>query len=305
MLKNIGMCTSIEYPSSDMSNSELSFGKQKSMYKNANVVISEKAKLSDRAKQNARHALAKARIKNCAGSVGKLVHYSEKPIASLQLPSISDKDDTDQPVLHSLDAGRQNKRRMAVSLPDPKLIGSQPQSLSGSSNAASEMTSPPPKKLDHMRLSRYIGKVMDADDGVTTQWEKDLEVRQKRNKNEKLREKKRRNRRKPAAKKHTMVSTERRLGTTIKHFFAVRGQLNDHEKEARMPTAKDLLPSYTIADVKNFLDTFQRVDVDMSGTLDADEVIFVTWSRQIYVLRINFATLCSGWNFFRGMQITQ
>jgi hypothetical protein len=68
-----------------------------------------------------------------------------------------------------------------------------------------------------------------------------------------------------------MVSIERRLSTTIKHFFALRGELDEAEEEIRMPTAKDLLPSYTLADVRSFLDTFQRVDVDMSGTLDVNE----------------------------------
>lgn len=51
----------------------------------------------------------------------------------------------------------------------------------------------------------------------------------------------------------------------------MRGDLAEEEKECPMPTPKDLLPSYTLQDVKNFLDTFQRVDEDLSGTLDVNE----------------------------------
>lgn len=42
--------------------------------------------MTDRAKQNARHALAYARIKNASGSVGKLVTFESAPLHSIALP---------------------------------------------------------------------------------------------------------------------------------------------------------------------------------------------------------------------------
>jgi hypothetical protein len=276
LLKNIGLCTSIEFPSSSMSNSELNFGKQQNMYKNANIVISEKQKMSDRAKQNARHALAKARIKASAGAVGSLVHCQKSPLHSITLPALADAEDDSgekqqskpPPVVHVLDAGRQGKRRGGLLGVPPAL------SASTSTSALGDVSAPPPrrKQLDHIKISQYIGKIMEAEEGAATQWEKDILTRQQHEKNDKQRDRRRRRRgRKPTEKKHTMTSIERRLGTTIKHFFALKGELGEDEKEARMPTAKDLLPSYTIADVRNFLETFQRVDVDLSGTLDVNE----------------------------------
>lgn len=268
MLKNVGMCTSIEYPSSDMSNAELNFGKQKHMYKNAVVVIEDKVKLSDRAKENARHALAKSRIKNSTANVGKLVVFQKKPLNSVALPTLLLNQTEEEAAkaaqkVHVLESGRQGQRRGG-------LLSASTVSALSTASATSSLPPPPKKKLDHIKISQYIGKIMDADDGKMTQWEKDLEIRRQHEKNDKLRKKKRR-RKRPTDKKHSMISIEQRLGAAIKHYYASRGELADAEKEARMPTAKDLLPSYTIADVRNFLETFQRVDVDLSGTLDVNE----------------------------------
>ena len=279
MLKNVSMCTNIEYPSSDMSNSELNFGTQKNMYKNANVVIDDKLKLSDRAKQNARHALAKARIKSSTSNVGKLVVFQKKPIHAVALPTLSlntviTEDDAAKATkgVHVLESGRQGQRRGGLLSVVPTSPLTSSGSVSGSSSTSS-LPLPPPhkKKLDHIKISQYIGKIMEADDGVLTQWEKDLQLRRQKEKNQIRRQRKRRNDRKPNENKHSMVSIQSRLGTTIKHYYACRGELAETEKEARVPTAKDLLPSYTMNDVRGFLETFQRVDEDMSGTLDVNE----------------------------------
>lgn len=292
MLKNVGLCTSIEFPSSDMSNSELSFGQQKLMYKNANIVIEEKIKLSDRAKQNARHALAKARIKNSASSVGNLVQFKTKPLHSIALPTLELTTTEDEAakataVVHVLESSRQGQRRGGL------LSAMPPSPLSSSSTSQTSTPSgPPPRKtkLDHIKISQYIGKLMDAEDGALTQWEKDLQIRRQHEKSDKLRQSKRRE--KPTEKKHSMLSIERRLSATIRHVFAARGELADAEKEARMPTAKDLLPSYTIADVRSFLDTFQRVDEDMSGTLDVNEwVEFLTGDHNKTITKHQARTL--------------
>ena len=270
MLKNVGMCTGIEFPSSDMNNAELSFGKQQHMYKNANSVISERTKMSDRAKQNARHALAHARIKNSAGGVGKLVQFTKPTVHSIALPTLPVHDPDAPKVqgeIHALEASRQGKRRGGMLA---QLSSHSTGSLLSPTGGLSMVPPPPKKKLDHIKISQYIGKIMDAEDGAVTQWEKDIATRQQHHHTDKISKKKRKEKRGPA-KKHTMVSIERRLSTTIKHFFALRGELDEAEEEIRMPTAKDLLPSYTLADVRSFLDTFQRVDVDMSGTLDVNE----------------------------------
>ena len=131
------------------------------------------------------------------------------------------------------------------------------------------------KMLDKERIANMMQKVTDASNESTPEWEKRLDHKNKQLKRSRTQKKIDR-----YNNAHEMLLVlERKLKTAI--MSAHQGVDSDVMEVRKNLTTRDLLPFYKILDLKNFLEIYHKVDVDLSGDLNVDEWLEVLLSAHI------------------------
>jgi Ca2+-binding EF-hand superfamily protein len=230
LLKDVQMSCSVEVPAlGEMLSSEILFGDQKEMYKNANVLYSEK-KLS---MHQAQHTISLSRIKQNLRRIGPMVQLI--PALPLEIGELQQPNAMAQ------------VENSCQSIP---LLG-----LDEENHHPSKVYA-----FDQNKISLLMKKVEEAGQSIP-HWEKDRDLVS------------------PSRKKslHRTVSSirtnvdvlEKKLLLTVRSFF--RNQSLSPGADMKILNTRSLLPYYKLADVKHFLDAFQKVDEDYSGDLDIEE----------------------------------
>lgn len=227
------------------------------MYKHANKVYSERRKYSS---AQARHVLSMSRIKANVRRMGDMIQINSPPTHDLiSLPPIKgtgDEEDEEeierirqQMVYEALAKSRQGSRRMS--------------NIGNTSNSGV-------KELNREKVVALMQRIHDAEKGGVPDWElKQFDPAKPRVRKKTLK------RSYTAAEIETSV-LEKKLGAAIRNSY--RHTL-DSGNGKKILTTRMLLPYYKMADVKHFLDIFQKVDEDYSGEKNT---IFLTYMLVYY-----------------------
>jgi Ca2+-binding EF-hand superfamily protein len=235
------------------------------MYKHANNVIKEKNKISSVSSQmNARHGIALKRLKQNVTKVGQMTQQAESTYnVDISLPSISLNDEDDE----ESNSGQTQPKDSSI--------------RSRVENASALQEQGEKRMPDAEKIEKIMKKVMEAENDSIPEWE--LASNRKRE----LRLKKSARRRRTDNAQHsqrTIVALERKLALAIKRRHSDEGDGNDESSTQKVVLRpRDLVPNYKLADVRNFLDGFFRVDKNLSGLLDVDEWVefFLTMNKSM------------------------
>jgi Ca2+-binding EF-hand superfamily protein len=226
LLKDVQMSCSVEVPTlGEVSSSEILFGDQKEMYKNANVLYSEKKV----PKHQAQHTISLSRIKQNLRRIGPMVQLIPPlPLEIGELPQESSDLQTEESHLNPI--------------------------------STEEILQPKPV-VDEQKLSLMMKRVEEAGQASIPHWEKSRDV---------VSPSRKKDLRRTVSSIRTNVDVlEKKLLLTVRSFF--RNQSLSSGAEMKILNTRSLLPYYKLADVKHFLDAFQKVDEDYSGDLDIEE----------------------------------
>jgi Ca2+-binding EF-hand superfamily protein len=258
-LKNPRMNTSAVFPSLDsIDKSELKFGTQTGMYKHANKHLARKG-LTYVQKNGAQHSICRSRIGSNLRRVGSMIKEVSVKAHEIELDTVG------------------------MQLSSPPLHPPVPvESL-----------------LDTKRVEDLMDKVAQAEVEAVPPWE----TRAALSKKDMLASKRFKKHNSSFKKSHvklTAATLESKVYKAIKVYFNNQDRgwssdklttsvIDDNNVAAidvkRLPTltARDLLPSYKMADVTNFLRIFHDIDTNYTGVLDASEWImfFTTLNSQV------------------------
>lgn len=244
VLRNPAMSVSFEMPKPDnVRRSEVEFGSQKDMYKNADMFLNSKNNLSN---TQMRNAIASSRIEHRLRKVKTMVHtLSLTNHDDLIVPNESSSENS-----ANSDALRSEEKKMKL-----RLL----QSAALVPVEAAVKARPLDKEYIENQMLR-VKKAMDA--GVP-------DSKYKNSKDKK-------NKKKSALSHSAKDSLERTLALAIKDEYRARhaaptsAQLDPRDVKKTL-TTRALLPFYKLDDVKKFMEIFSKVDEDFSGDLDVHE----------------------------------
>lgn len=260
LLRNPALSLTCKMPAlNDVRASEVNFGAQKGMYKNADQLLGERESMP---RTQMRHIISLARIEQNVRRVHSMVYVLPPPAhddVTLPKNATTEQDDPEE-VLRTEEAKRKFRLDMSSSMVSPE---------------AEAMRRP----LDKKHIERILTKVNEAVES-NPEWES------------KLREnalKKQEQRRKNTKEKISVQARdaiERRLHDAIKSKLKLdRDEAPAETTTAKKPvlTARALLPSYKMSDVKGFLEVFTRTDEDFTGDLNINEWVklFALFSKSI------------------------
>lgn len=156
-----------------------------------------------------------------------------------------------------------------LNLPQPKmevLVRNRGLGLRRSASTGLQRYDPNAKNmLDKERIANIMQKVTDASEESTPDWEKRRDHKNKVMKGTK----KQKNIDRYNNSQEMLLALERKLKTAI--ISAHQGVDSDMLDVRKNLTTRDLLPFYKIMDLKNFLEIYHSVDMDLSGDLNVDE----------------------------------
>ena len=286
LLRSPSLSTSIIVPDgTKLRQSEVSFGFQKDLYKNADKYLEDKSHTSARGIALSRDVIANSRIDTNVRKIGSMVHVipalTEK---ELPMPDFTKKNKNLNEAETKLkkEEDEMQLRLMRSSIMTDRMWNQR--ELEGKDdNSINEF-------LDHDKINSLIARFDSAVGDITGEAVEAREVRKKRKNLKKENER---------VEDHVNKGIEEKLSYTLRlHFKRSFGRaaaisVGDDEEEAdekkdeekekeeeainrrRVVTGdltnRQLAPSYKVADVQSFLDIFLTVDTDFSGDLDADE----------------------------------
>eukprot|EP01035_Chromulina_nebulosa_P018163 gene18163-23821_t len=278
LLRNPGLSVSFEMPSIDeIHRSEVEFGSQKDMYKNAKDLLEKSNKLS---KSQMRSAIALRRVESSANKIKTMVHVMP-PLSHLDIIIPSDhekKTDDDDASINSLTSEYKSRMRL---LQSHSLVSKEAESKA--------------RPLDTEYIEKQMRRVeLCLNDGFDDDGSNNRKHVLLRNKRHKLIDKDR-----LLISKATQEIIEKKLALAMKDGYKVNGYLNDTSvaptrlnsanpfglpdlsplrpistrSKLKKPklTTRYLLPHYKLDDVKKFMEIFSNVDEDYSGDLDSSE----------------------------------
>ena len=244
-IRNVAMSTRVVMPPlGSQAESEVSFGTQKLMYKNANKCYADKRKYSS---AQARHVMSLSRIKTNVRRIGNMINIKEPPTHDLvSLPPIKgtgEDDDEDEEEVE-----RERKRLVYNALS---------RSQQGSRHFGSgDLQHGEKREVNREKVVALMKRVNDAETTGLPDWE----LRQQKVKVGRV-QKKVLHRSNTAAEVATAL-LEKRLSAAIRNSYR---NVMDGSLDKKILTPRMLLPFYKMSDVKHFLDIFQKVDEDYSG----------------------------------------
>jgi hypothetical protein len=215
------------------------------MYKHANKVYAERRKYSQ---AQARHVVSMSRIKANVRRMGDMIQIIEPPTHDLiSLPPIKGTGDDDDDDDEAIERARQQLVYNALS---KSRSGSRRMSNIGYSKSNV-------KELNKEKVIALMQRIHDAESSSVPDWEL------KQYDSSKPRERKKTLRRSHTAAEIETSVLEKKLGAAIRSSYRTL----DTGGEKKILSTRILLPFYKMADVKHFLDIFQKVDEDYSGTI--------------------------------------
>lgn len=269
MLRNPALSISCEMPAlADVRASEVNFGAQKGMYKNADKLLAERESMS---KNQMRHIISLARIEQNVRKVNSMVHVLPPPAHDdVVLPKNASTSTIEDD--NNKDNDMRTKYRLEMS-----------------ASMVSDEARARQRPLDKAFIQKLMDKVGDATDNGPD-WE--AKLRESVMKKEALKRKKTKEKISVQARE----GIERRLQNAIKSKLrsmgsggvtsppsTAPGAPNSPDKKKFVLTNRMLLPSYKMADVRGFLDVFNRTDEDFTGDLNINEwcKLFSVFSKSI------------------------
>lgn len=250
LLRNPSLSSTIKVPQLDgIKKSEINFGTQKNMYKNADKILGGNENLS--AKYIMRHSVTLARIDQNVRKIKSMVHIINTASHTEVVVPNSEQNKHQQ----ELDKLRSEQQKMRIRL-------AQSASLVPHEAKMNE------RPLDKEMVGTLMTKVQQATDTGT-----DFEMRMKA-----IMDKKMAARKKEILSPAAIAAIEKKLSLALRDFYRVingKPIENKNLKEASVLkkelTTRKLLPFYKAQDVKHFLDIFAKVDEDFSGDLNIKE----------------------------------
>jgi Ca2+-binding EF-hand superfamily protein len=250
LLRNPSLSSTIRVPQLDaVKRSEINFGVQKDMYKNADKILGDKDNLST--KYVMRHSVTLARIEQNVRRVKSMVHIiNTASHADVVVPN-SEQNKHQQ----ELDKLRSEQQKMRLRL------------------MQSAALVPPEAKMNERPLDKLMVNTLITKVQVATETGTDFEMRMKA-----IMDKKLAARKKEILSPAAIAAIEKKLALALRDFYRVingKPIENKNLKEASVLkkelTTRALLPFYKVQDIKHFLDIFAKVDEDFSGDLDIRE----------------------------------
>ena len=245
LLRNPSLSTTVEIPNEALlRKSEVLFGPQKDMYKNADVVLQERDARSLN-KNTARHIIAMARIEQNVGRIGTMLHFV-KPHNhdEILLPKQNSGNASRE---EYAELSRSEEQRMHLRLVHSALLAAE--------------TAVPPRPLDRDMIERAVDKVEGALE-VGPEWEARMRS---------VKDAKKRKKARSMISQVVKSSLEMKLRTCIKDVHRPLTKADIVDKKKFNLTTRMLLPYYKVDNVKFFMDVFSSVDSDFSGDLDVNE----------------------------------
>ena len=250
LLRNPSMSSTIRVPQLDsIKRSEINFGSQKDMYRNADKILGDKDNLSS--KYTIRHSVTLARIEQNVRRVKNMVHIiNTSSHADVVVPNTEQNKHQQE-----LDKLRSEQQKMRLRL------------------VQSAALVPPEAKMHERPLDKDMVTTLMSKVQLATETGTDFEMRMKA-----IMDKKMAARKKEILSPAAIAAIEKKLALALRDFYRVitgKPIENKNLKEASVLkkelTTRALLPFYKVQDVKHFLDIFAKVDEDFSGDLDIKE----------------------------------
>lgn len=250
LLRNPAMSATIRVPPIDsIKKSEINFGQQKDMYKNADKILGDKDGLST--KLIIRHSVTLARIDQNVRRIKNMVHIvNPSSHADVVVPN-SEQNKHQQ----GLDKWRSEEQKMRLRL------------------MQSAALVPPEARMNERPLDKGMVETLMLKIKTATETGTDFEMRMKA-----IMDKKMAARKKEILSPQAVAAIEKKLCLALRDFYRVitgKPIQNVNLREASVLkkelTTRALLPFYKVQDVKHFLDIFAKNDEDFSGDLDLKE----------------------------------
>ena len=246
MLKNPNLSTSVKFPDVEISQSEINFGSQRNMYKNANKVLSSRTGLSSYQNKNVKHSICRSRIECNVNRIGSMIR--EVPVKH---------DDVALPDLQATEV-----QQVPYSPVDTKL------------------------RINSERMNSLMEKMSIAEVESVPAWETRAALAKKEKQRIKRERIKKLKSGSKSFTKLTSSALEMKLCKVVEKYYRnIVGKNCDDssssERQEFLPLvetkkktvlrAKHLMPSYKMVDVTNFLRIFCSIDKSFTGVLNISE----------------------------------